>query len=382
MKARTLSRTLRLVSSSTAVMTSTAKGRTAATARPTLPGWRPPARMHGATPVSTTVRARPQSTALPVPAGRPGTTESTRTASAPQSTKRRAASARNSAGGPGTEASMRSALMRRMPVPARRVASSVTQLSVSSRCSWRACGSMVSTSSRMVRASPPTIATLVTNGGTRRMSSAARWRLRIQGLASGYSTTKPRASAPSSTAMARSSAWVIPQILTLTVTGVSGGSAGPAHGDQRPDHLGRVGGLEDGGADQDGIGAGLPRPPGVVGAPDGALGQQQRAGGQRRCQPFGDADVAVVDLADEDVAVVDAEQVGPQAEVGDAGDVLVVVDFDEGLEAPLPGGGVEAGQSFVVEHADRDQDDVGARGDGLVEAGLGADEVLPEDGDI
>ena len=83
MKARTLSRTLRLVSSSTEVMTSTAKGRTAATARPTLPGWRPPARMHGATPVSTTVRARPQSTALPVPAGRPGTTESTRTASAP-----------------------------------------------------------------------------------------------------------------------------------------------------------------------------------------------------------------------------------------------------------------------------------------------------------
>src|SRR5687767_2657313 len=382
MKARTRSRTLRWCSSSTALMTSTAKGRTAATARPTLDGSRPPARMQGATPASTTVRARFQSTALPVPAGRPGMTESTSTASAPASMKRRAAAASTSAFGPGTEASMRNALMRRMPLPSSLAASWATQASVSSRWSCRAWGSVVSTASRIERALPPTIATRVTNGGTIRISSAARFRDRIQGLASGYSTTKPRASAPSSTAMARSSGWVIPQILTLTVTGVSGGSAGPAHGDQRPDRLGRVGGLEDGGADQDGIGAGLPRPPGVVGAPDGALGQQQRAGGQRRCQPFGDADVAVVDLADEDVAVVDAEQVGPQAEVGDAGDVLVVVDFDEGLEAPLPGGGVEAGQSFVVEHADRDQDDVGARGDGLVEAGLGADEVLPEDGDI
>ena len=48
----------------------------------------------------------------------------------------------------------------------------------------------------------------------------------------------------------------------------------PAHVDQGPDRLGRVGGPEDGGADEDGVGAGRPGPAGVVGAADGALGEE------------------------------------------------------------------------------------------------------------
>src|SRR5947208_9008012 len=50
----------------------------------------------------------------------------------------------------------------------------ISQASVSSRWSWRAWGSVASTSSRIDRASPPTTATRVTNGGTPRISSAAR----------------------------------------------------------------------------------------------------------------------------------------------------------------------------------------------------------------
>ena len=72
---------------------------------------------------------------------------------------------------------------------------------------------------------------------------------------------------------------------------------------------------------------------------------------------------------------------GTQAEVGDPGDLLVVVDLDEGLEPPLVGGGVEADQRLVVEEADGEEDGVGPAVDRLVEVALGRGEVLAEDGD-
>ena len=218
-----------------------------------------------------------------------------------------------------------------------------------------------------MRASPPTTATRVTNGGTRPHELGGPAAGEDPGVGVGILDDEAERVGAFLDAMAASSGWVIPQILTLTATPVSGGQptsarariASAGSGAWRMEVPTRT------------ASAPAARARRASSGPAMALSERSTLpGGSSGDEPFGEADVAVVDLADLDVAVVDAEDVGPQPEVDHSADVLVVVDLDEGLEAPLPGGGVEPGQRLVVEHADGEEDGVGPGLDRLVEVAL------------
>ncbi len=136
-------------------------------------------------------------------------------------------------------------------------------------------------------------------------------------------------------------------------------------------------GAHEGFADEDGLGAGGADAGGVFRGGDAGLGDGEDVLRDLGDDFFGEGEV---DLEGGEVAVVDAEDLGVEAE--GALELGLVVDFEEGVEAGELGTVAQAGEGVVVQGADDEEDGAGAGLGGLDDLDGIDHEVLAQAGDV